>query len=151
MTCKESALLKLIKGDLICIALDMQTTENFILSYIKNELSELRKNYNKLKADLKKSRSVAETIENHTVILKPKYWSYEQYQRREYLEISWITSDTGAGELQETVLKAFERLYVDVDPKIVEDFYWLKTRNRSKKLIIKSSERIDANKIRQFS
>ena len=79
MTCKESALLKLIKGDLICIALDMQTTENFILSYIKNELSELRKNYNKLKADLKKSRSVAETIENHTVILKPKYWSYEQY------------------------------------------------------------------------
>ena len=151
MTCKESALPKLIKDDLISIALDMQTTENFSLSDMKNELSELRKNYNKLKADLKVSRSVTEAIENHTVILKPKYWSNDQYQRREYLEISWITSDTEAGELEETVLKAFEKLDVDVDPKIVEDFHWLKTRNSSKKLIIKSSKRKDAGKIRQFS
>ena len=79
MTCKESALPKLIKDDLICIALDMQTTENFSLSDMKNELSGLRKNYNKLKADLKVSRSVTEVIENHTVILKPKYWSNDQY------------------------------------------------------------------------
>ena len=67
------------------------------------------------------------------------------------MEIYWITSDTEAGELEETVLKAFEKLDVDVDPKIVEDFHWLKTRNSSKKLIIKSSKRKDAGKIRQFS
>ena len=51
----ESALSKLNKDDKIRIALDMQKTQNSILSGMrnelsdmKNELSELRKNYNKL-------------------------------------------------------------------------------------------------------
>ena len=51
----ESALSKLNKDDLTRIALDMQKTQNSIMSDMKNELtdmknelSELRKNYNKL-------------------------------------------------------------------------------------------------------
>ena len=56
MAYTESALSKLNKDDLICVAIDMQNTQNPILSDMKNELSELRKNYNKLEADLKVSK-----------------------------------------------------------------------------------------------
>ena len=49
----ESELSKLNKNDFIRIALDKQKTQNFILSDMKNELSELRKNYKKLEADFK--------------------------------------------------------------------------------------------------
>ena len=134
MAYTESTLSKLNKDDPIRIALDMQKTQNSILSDMrdelsgmKNELSGLRKNYNKLEADLKVSKSVTEKMKNHITVLECKCWSNEQYSRRECLEISGIPSDTEAGQLEETVLKVFEKLDVDVDPKNVEDCQWLKT------------------------
>ena len=134
----------------------MQKTQNsFVsdmkpeLSDMKNKLSELRKNYNKLEADLKVSKSVTEAMKYHIIVLERKCWRNELYSRRERLEISRIPSDTEACELEETVLKVFEKRDVDVDPENVEDCHWLKTRNSSKKVIIKLSKRKDADKIRQ--
>ena len=72
MAYAESALSKLNKDDLIRIALDMEKTQNSILSDMKNELSETRKNYNKLEADLKVSKSVTEAMKNHIVVLECK-------------------------------------------------------------------------------
>ena len=88
-------------------------------------------------------------MKNHIVVLERKCWSNEQYSRCECLEISGIPSDTEADELEETVLKVFEKLDVDVDSKNMEDFHWLKTRNSSKKVIIKLSKRKDADNVRQ--
>ena len=82
--------------------------------------------------------------------MKPFWYtdsSNEQYSRRECLEISGIPSDTETGKLEETLLKVFEKLDVYVDSKNVEDCHWLKTRNSSKKVIIKLSKRKDADKI----
>ena len=39
------------------------------LSDMKNELSELRKNYDKVEADLKVSKSVTEAMKNHIRVL----------------------------------------------------------------------------------
>ena len=88
-------------------------------------------------------------MKSHITILERKCWSNKQYSRRECLEISGIPPDTEAGKLGETLLKVFEKLDVDVYPKNVEGCHWLKTRNSSKKVIIKLSKRKDANKIRQ--
>ena len=122
----------------------MQNIQNSTLSSIINELSELRKKYNKLEADLKVFRSVTEAMKNQTVVLERKCWSNKQYFRRKCLEISGTLSDTETGELEETVLEVFEKFDVDFNPKIVEDCHWLKTRNSSKKIIIKLSKRKDA-------
>ena len=116
---------------------------------MKNELSDLRKNYNKLEADLKLSKSVTEAMKNHIIVLERKCWSNKQSYRCEYLEISRIPSDTKAGKLEETLQKVFEILDVNVDPKNVGDRHWLKTRNSSKKVKIKLSKRKDAGKIPQ--
>ena len=51
-------------------------------------------------------------------------------------------------DLEQTVLKVFEKLKVMVDPANVEDCHWVKTSNGSKKVIIKLSKREDAAKIR---
>ena len=92
MAFTESALSKLNK-DLIRIALDMQKTQNSILSDMrnklsdmKNELPELRTNYNKLEVDLEISKSVTEAMKNRIIVLERKSWSNEQYSRRECLE-----------------------------------------------------------------
>ena len=108
----EPTLSKLSKDDLIRIALDMQINQNYILSDKNNKLFELRKNYNKLEADLKVSKSVTDTMKNRIVVLERKCCSNEQYSRHECLEISGIpSSDTEAGELEETVLKALESFH----------------------------------------
>ena len=80
MAYTECAFSKLNKADLVRIALDMQKTENSILSDMKNklsgmknELSELRKNYNQTKADLKVSKSVTEAMKNDIIVLERKY------------------------------------------------------------------------------
>ena len=124
MAYTESALSKLNKDDLIRIALGMQKTQNSILSDMrnkltdmKNELSELTKNCNTLEADLKVSKSVTEAMKNHIIVLERKCWNNEQYSRRECMEISGIPSDTETVKLEETLLKVFEGLNVDVDPK----------------------------------
>ena len=111
------------------------------LTGMKNELSDLRKNYNKLEADLKLSKSVTEAMKNHIIVLERKCWSNKQSYRCECLEISRIPSDTKAGKLEETLQKVFEILDVNVDPKNVGDRHWLKTRNSSKKVKIKLSKR----------
>ena len=106
----ESAMSIQNKDDLIYISLDMQKPRNYILCDMKNELSELRKNCNKLEVDLKASKLVTETMKNHIVVLERKCWSNEQYWRRRCLEISGIPSDTEAGELKGKVLKVLEDL-----------------------------------------
>ena len=75
-------------------------------------------------------------MKNHIIVLERKCWSNEQYSRRECLEISGIPFDTEGDKLEETLLKVFEKLDVDVGPKNVEDCHWLKTRNSSKKVIM---------------
>ena len=79
MAYTESALSKLNKADLVGIALDMEKTENSILSDMRNELSvmkheltELRKNYNQLEANLKVSKSVTEAMKNDIIVLERK-------------------------------------------------------------------------------
>ena len=76
-------------------------------------------------------------MKNHIIILERKCWSNEQYSRRECLEIFGMPSDTEASKLEETGLKVFEKLDVDIDPKNVDCCHWLKTRNSSKKMMMK--------------
>ena len=60
-----------------------------------------------------------------------------------------MSSDTEAGKLEERVLKVFEKLDVNNDPKIVEDCDWFKTRNNAKNVLIKLSKIKDAYRICQ--
>ena len=85
-------------------------------------------------------------MKNQIVVLECKCWSNEHYSRHESLETSRIPSDTEANKFIETVLKVFEKRDVHVDPKNVEDCHWLKTRNSSRKVIIKLSKRKDVDK-----
>ena len=48
-----------------------------VLTDINNELSELRKSYNKLEIDLAVSKSVAEIMRKQIVMLEQKSWSNE--------------------------------------------------------------------------
>ena len=120
MAYSESSLLRLNKDDFTRIAIDMQNSKletNSILTDIKNELSELRKRYIKLEADLAVSKSVTEIMRKKKVLLQRKSWSNEQYSWRECLEISGLPSSTEDSQLESTVLQVFEEIDVKLDPQ----------------------------------
>ena len=71
--------------------------------------------------------------------MKRQCWSNSQYSRRECLEVTGIPDSTESKDLQQTVLKFFEKLEVMVDPTNVENCHWIK---------IKLWKRKDAAKIR---
>ena len=130
MAYTESSLSRLNKDDYIHIALDMQNLKldtNSILADIKNELSELRKGYNKLEADLAVSKSVIEIMRKQIVMQERKSSSHEQsHSRRECLEIFGLLSSAEDSQLEGTVLQIFQKMDVKVDPQNVEACHWLK-------------------------
>ena len=86
----------------------------------KNELSELRKSYNKLEADLAVSNSVTSTMRKQTVMLERKSWSNEHCSERKSLEISGSLSSTEDSQLERAVLQIFDEMDVKMDSQNVE-------------------------------
>ena len=56
-----------------------------------------------------------------------------QYSGRECLEVTGIPDSTESKDLEQTVLKVFEKLKEMVDPTNAEDCHCIKTSNGSKK------------------
>ena len=74
-------------------------------------------------------------------------WNNSQYSRRECLEVTGIPDPAESKDLEQTVLKVFEKLEVTMDLANIEDCHWIKTSNGSKKVIIKLLKRKDTAKI----
>ena len=142
----EEALLKLTKDELVNLSLDYQNKFTSTLARIESDISNLRKDFKKIEADLVITRTVNLKLRERVVSLERQCWSNSQYSRRECLEISGFPESLKNEDLEETVLKVFEELNVVVYPSNVEDCHWVASRT-SNKVIIKLSRRKDANKI----
>ena len=147
MALSESALKKLNKGEIIILALDYQNKFDSMLAGIRNELSDLKKDFELLRSDLSITKLVNTKLKEKVVSLEQQTWSNSQYSRRECLELSGIPETIEKKDLEGTVLSIFEKLDVMVDPSNVEDCHWIKPNKGAKKVIVKLSRRKDANKI----
>ena len=144
----ESALKKLHKDEIINLALDYQSKFDSRLAGIRNELSDLKKDFEQLRSDLSVTKLVNTKLKENVVNLERHTWSNSQYSRRECLELSGILETIENKDLEGTVLAIFEKLVVMVDPNNVEDCHWIKSSKGPKKVIVKLSRRKDSNKIR---
>ena len=57
---------------------------------IRNELSDLKKDFEKLGSDISVARQVNSVLREKVTSLKPQCWSNSQYSRRECLELTGI-------------------------------------------------------------
>ena len=117
------------------------------LTGIRNELSDLKKAFEKLGSDLSVARQVNSVLRERVTSLERQCWSNSQYSRRECLELTGIPETSDNNTLESTVLKIFERLEVKVDLSNVKDCHWISSKNGPKRVIVKVSKRKDASKI----
>ena len=119
MALSESVLKKLHKDETINLALDYQSKFDSTLAAIKNELSDLNKDFEQLRSDLSITKLVNTKLKEKVVSLERQTWSNSQYSRRECLELSGIPETIENKDLEGTVLGIFEKLNVMVDPSSV--------------------------------
>ena len=81
--------------------------------------------------------------------LEHQCWANEQYSRRECLEIFVVPASVTDNNLEGKVLKLLENIDVEVHPDHTKACHWIKSNTRPKKVIIKMSQRKDADKIRR--
>ena len=121
MALSESALKKLHKDEIISLALDYLSKFDSTLAGIRNELSDLKKDFEQLRSDLSVTKLVNTKLKEKVVSLDRQTWSNSQYSRRECLELSGIPETIENNGLKGTVLGIFEKLDVMVDPSNVGD------------------------------
>ena len=134
------------------MALEYQSKFESTLSSIndiKTDLSELRKYYEKLESDVIITKQVNTKLCDKMKFLERQCWANEQYSRRECLEISGVPESVAVNDLEGKVLKLLEKIDVEVHPDHTEACHWTKSNAGPKKVIIKMSQRKDADKIRK--
>ena len=92
-----------------------------MLPSLKNELSDLKKDFVKLGSDLSVARQVNSMLRERVTSLEHQCWSNSQYSRRECLKLTGISETSENNTVESTVLKTFERLEIKMDPSNAED------------------------------
>ena len=82
MTLSEAALKKLSKGNIIDLALDYQSKFDSKLVGIRNELCDLKKDFEKVGSDLLVARQVNSVLRETVTSLEYQYWGNSQYSSR---------------------------------------------------------------------
>ena len=75
----ETSLKKLFKEEVINLALDYQSKFHSTLAGLRNELSELKKDFEKLGSELAVSKRVIGMLEKRVTNMERQYWSKSQY------------------------------------------------------------------------
>ena len=119
------------------------------MTSLRNELFDLKKDFEKLGSDLLVARQVNSVFRERVTDLERQCWSNSQYSRCECLELTGIPETSDNNALESTVLKIFEILEVKVDPSNVEDCHWISSKNGPKRVMArKVSKRKDATRRR---
>ena len=106
----EETLDKLLKKDLISIALSQQNEMDASNSKIMDQIRKFNKNFEKLQSDLAVAKQVNSVLSERLVSMKRKCWANAQYSRRECLELVGVPLSFSDGDLEEKVLKIFEEI-----------------------------------------
>ena len=123
MALSKAALKKLSKDKITNLALDYQSKFNSTLAGIRNELSELKKYFEKLDFDLSVGRQVNSVLRERVTSLE------NQCSKRECLELTSIPETSDNNTLESIVFEIFEKLEVKVDLSNAEDCHCISSKN----------------------
>ena len=79
------------------------------------------KDFENLGSKLAVTKNVNGILEKRVINMERQYWSNSQYSTQECLGLTGIPDHTESKDLEQMVLKVFEKLEVMVDPSNIED------------------------------
>ena len=115
-----NALKKLNKEELSNMVIEYQNKFDNMLSNINTEFTSLRDRFTKMESQLLVTRRENNNLVKQNRILERKCAPNEHYSRRECLEILEIPDSISNNNLEETVLKIFNKTAVTVNSRDTE-------------------------------
>ena len=101
---------KLLKKYLISIVLSQQTEMDAVNNEIMDQTRKLNENFGKLQSELIVVKQVNSVLSERLVSMERQCWVNAQYSRRECLELVGVPRSASDGDLEEKVLKIFEKI-----------------------------------------
>ena len=132
------------KKQLIDMFLERESTSKS-LSDLTSEIQKLTGVVTRLESEIAIVRRVNNELQKQLVSTERQCWANAQYSRRECLEVAGIPSSVSDGNLENTVLKVFDKLGVQISSENIEACHRIK--KDSDRTIVKFSKRKDCLQI----
>ena len=116
----EDTLDKLSKKNVIKIALALQVKVESGNTEILEEIRKLNDNFKKLEGELIVSKKVNSELQKHIIQLEKQCWTNAQYSRRECLELVGIPSSIEHDQLEDKIVKIFNKIGCNIMKENVE-------------------------------
>ena len=136
---------KLLKKDLISIVLSQQTQMDATYSEIMDQLRKFNENFEKLQSELIVVKQVDSVLSERLVSMERQCWANAQYSRRECLELVGVPRSVSDGNLEEKVLKIFEKVGCPIEGNNIEACHRISKKNE--RIIMKFSRRKDGQNV----
>ena len=116
----EETLDKLLKKDLISIVLSQQTKMDAANSEIMYQIRKFNGNFEKLQSELTVAKQVNSVLSERLASMERQCWANAQYSRRECLELVGVPRSASDRNLEEKVLKLFEKVGCPIEGNNIE-------------------------------
>ena len=141
----EETLDKLLKKDLISIVLSQQTEMDAANSEIMDQIRKFNENFEKLQSELTVAKQVNSVLSERLVSMERQCWANAQYSKRECLEMVGVPRSVSDGDLEEKVLKIFEKVGCPMEGNNIEACHRISKKNEG--IIVKFSRRKDCQNV----
>ena len=111
---------KLLKKDLISIKLSQQAEMDAANSKDMDQICKFNENFEKLRSELTVAKQVDSVLCERIVSMERQCWANAHYSRRECLELVGVPRSVSDGDLEETVLKIFEKVGCTIEGNNIE-------------------------------
>ena len=116
----EETLDKLLKKDLISMVLSQQAKMDAANSQIMDQIRKLNEDFEKLQFELTVAKQVNSVLSERLVSMERQCWANAQYSRRECLRLVGVPRSISDGDLEEKVLKIFEKVGCPLEGNNIE-------------------------------
>ena len=141
----EENLDKLLKKDLIAIALAMQSKISANNAEVLEQIRKLNSKFDILQSDLLVTKKVNSELSSRLVNIEHQCWANAQYSIRECLEVVGIPKEVEQKDLEGKVLSILEKVGCKVDSDNIED--WHRLSRKRDNVILKFSRRKDCQHV----
>ena len=130
---------ELLKKDLISTVLSQQTKMDAANSEIMDQIRKFNENFEKLQSELTATKQVNSVLSEKLVSMECQCWANAQFSRRAFLELVVVPRSVSDGDLEEKVLKIFEKDGCPVEGNNIEACHRISKNNE--RIIVKFSRR----------
>ena len=135
---------KLLKRDLISMVLSQQAKTDAANSQIMDQIRQLNEDFEKLQFELTVAKQVNSVLSERLVSMERQCWANAQYSRRECLRLVGVPRSISDEDLEEKVLKIFEKVGCPLEGNNIEACHRISKTNER---MMKFSPRKDCHNV----